>query len=96
MSFSRQEVDALGRLARLALTDDEHALFARQLADIVNYARQVCDVDTGPSVEPAVASERRALRDDVVQPSLDRREVTSAAPDADPDAGLIKVPRVLG
>lgn len=96
MSFSREEVDALRRLARLALTDDEHALFARQLGDIVDYARQVCDVDTGRVVEPFAAAIPAPMRDDVVQPSLDRREVTSAAPDADEDDGLIKVPRVLG
>lgn len=96
MSFSREEVDALRHLARLALTDDELALFSRQLADIVDYARQVSDVDTSRVVQPFVAAAQAPMRDDVVQPSLDRREVTSAAPDADEDAGLIKVPRVLG
>jgi Asp-tRNA(Asn)/Glu-tRNA(Gln) amidotransferase C subunit len=62
----------------------------------VDYARQVCEVDTGRLVEPVVTAVPVPMRDDVVRPSLDRREVTSAAPDADADTGLIKVPRVLG
>lgn len=96
MRFSRQDVDALARLARLALSDDEHALFARQLADIVGYARQVCDVDTAGVSRDVVAATPAPLRDDAVQRSLDRDEVIGAAADADAATGLIKVPRVLG
>ena len=96
MSFSRQDVDALARLARLSLTADERALFARQLAEIVDYARQVTDVDTSAVVETPAAVPAAPLRADDVQPSLDRLDVTGPAPDADRDAGLIKVPRVLG
>ena len=96
MSFSRQEVDALARLARLSLSDDERALFARQLTEIVGYARQVGDVDTSELVEAPAAVLAAPLRADDIQPSLDRLDVTGAAPDADPAAGLIKVPRVLG
>ena len=96
MSFSRQEVDALARLARLSLSDDERTLFARQLAEIVDYARQVGDVDTSGLAGLPAATSAAALRADAVQPSLDRADVTGAAPDADPAAGLIKVPRVLG
>ena len=95
MSFSRQEVDALARLARLSLSDDEHALFARQLAGIVDYARQVGDVDTPVAAGPITAASRAPLREDVVQPSLERLDAIGPAPDADAEAGLIKVPRVL-
>jgi aspartyl-tRNA(Asn)/glutamyl-tRNA(Gln) amidotransferase subunit C len=96
MSFSRHDVDALARLARLSLSPDEHVLFARQLSEIVDYARQVGDVDTSVLVTPVAAASPAPLREDVVQPSLDRTDVTGPAPDADPGAGLIKVPRVLG
>lgn len=96
MSFSRQEVDALARLARLALTDDERTLITRQLAEIVDYARQVADVDTSAAGSAPATIPAAPLRVDAVQPSLDRLDVTGAAPDADATAGLIKVPRVLG
>ena len=96
MSFSRQEVDALARLARLSLSDDERALFARQLTEIVDYARQVGDVDTSGLVDAPPGVPAAPLRADDVQPSLARLDVTGPAPDADAVAGLIKVPRVLG
>ena len=35
-------------------------------------------------------------REDEVRGSLDRDEVLAGAPDADVDAGLFKVPRVIG
>lgn len=96
MSFSRQEIDALARLARLDLTADQHALFARQLGDIVDYARQVSTVDTAELARPTDPAGATALRADVVTPSLERADVLAAAPLADADTGLIKVPRVLG
>jgi aspartyl-tRNA(Asn)/glutamyl-tRNA(Gln) amidotransferase subunit C len=96
MRFTREDTDALARLARLALSADERELFPRQLADIVGYARQVCDVVTtgvgAGDVSPALSP----LREDVVQPSLARDEVVGPAPHGDAAAGLIKVPRVLG
>ena len=96
MSFSRDDVEVLARLARLALTPGEQDLFARQLAGIVEYARQVRDVDTTGATAPVAPAAPVRLREDEVRPSLDRRDVLDAAPDADQAAGLIKVPRVLG
>ena len=40
------EVERIAALARLALTDDEKALYAAQLARILDYARQVAELDT--------------------------------------------------
>jgi Asp-tRNA(Asn)/Glu-tRNA(Gln) amidotransferase C subunit len=36
------------------------------------------------------------MRDDEVRPSLARDQALAGAPEADRDAGLFKVPRVLG
>ena len=38
--FSRADVERIARLARLELTNDEKDLYARQLADILEYAAQ--------------------------------------------------------
>jgi aspartyl-tRNA(Asn)/glutamyl-tRNA(Gln) amidotransferase subunit C len=96
MEFTPTEVDALARLARLSLTPEEHARFPRQLADIVGYARQVCDVVTTVVHDEAGSAAPSTLRQDVVQPSLERDAVIGPAPHGDHEAGLIKVPRVLG
>jgi aspartyl-tRNA(Asn)/glutamyl-tRNA(Gln) amidotransferase subunit C len=90
-------IDRLARLARLALTDPERDLVARQFADILGYVAQVQAVATDgvpPMSHPHV--EGAALRPDEVRPSLDRDAALDAAPDADRDAGFFKVPRVLG
>lgn len=97
--LTREEVLRLARLARLALSDDEVERFTRQLREILEFARQVNAVDTS-SIAETISSAPPAtpdgLREDVVVPSLDRRAVLDLAPDADRDAGLFKVPRVLG
>ncbi|HJR58498.1 MAG TPA: Asp-tRNA(Asn)/Glu-tRNA(Gln) amidotransferase subunit GatC [Vicinamibacterales bacterium] len=95
-TLSREEVQRLARLARLQLTADEIDLFARQLGDILEFARQIESVDTASVGAPAPLSAAvEALRDDALQPCLDRDAVLSRAPGADRTAGLFKVPRVL-
>jgi aspartyl-tRNA(Asn)/glutamyl-tRNA(Gln) amidotransferase subunit C len=90
-------VARIAQLARLALTDDEMTLYARQLADILAYAEQLQEVDTSgvsPTSHPLALT--AALRSDEVRPSLPREESLRGAPEADTAAGLFKVPRVLG
>ena len=94
-TFSRDEVQRVARLARLALTGEEIDLFARQLAGILAYAEQIAAVDTSRAHLDAAPPDT-PLRDDVAQPSLERDTVLEAAPDADRESGLFKVPRVLG
>ena len=93
--FTRADIETVARLARLELAPDEQDLFARQLDDILGYARHVQDVDTSgvPPTSHALVSRIR-LRDDEVRPSLPRDEAQAAAPAA--AHGLFKVPRVLG
>ena len=94
--FSRGDVERVARLARLDLSTEEKDLFARQLAGILAYAEQIQRVPT-EGVEPTShAGDAAAMRDDVVIPSLPREDSLASAPDADPAAGLFKVPRVLG
>jgi len=92
-----EDVARIAQLARLALTDDELDLFARQLVGILAYAEQLQDIDTAgvpPTSHPLALT--AALRKDEVRPSLPRDEAVQAAPEPDIAAGLFKVPRVLG
>jgi aspartyl-tRNA(Asn)/glutamyl-tRNA(Gln) amidotransferase subunit C len=94
--LTRDDVQHLARLARLELAAEEIDLFARQLAGILEFARQVDAVDTTSAapLEPTTHPSD-PLREDVVLPSLDREAVLADAPGADSAAGLFKVPRVL-
>jgi aspartyl-tRNA(Asn)/glutamyl-tRNA(Gln) amidotransferase subunit C len=94
-TFSRDEVRRVAKLARIALSGEEVDLFARQLAGILAYAEQIAAVDTSRA-HPHPPGSNTPLREDVMQPSLERDAVLDAAPDADRETGLFKVPRVLG
>jgi aspartyl-tRNA(Asn)/glutamyl-tRNA(Gln) amidotransferase subunit C len=95
--FSRSQIEGIAALAHLRLDEDEIELYARQLGEILEYANQVQRIDTaGVPPTASVLSQHEADRPDVVHDSLDRGSALGNAPDANVDAGLFKVPRVIG
>lgn len=96
-SLTTADVERIAVLARLELTADEKALFTKQLANILDYARQVQGVDTsGVTATAHVNPDESAERDDEPRPSLPLAEALANAPDPASDAGLFRVPRVIG
>jgi aspartyl-tRNA(Asn)/glutamyl-tRNA(Gln) amidotransferase subunit C len=97
MAFTRSEVEAIAALANLELDEGELELFARQLGDVLAYANQVQQIDTtGVPPTASVSSGHHGDRADEVGPSLDRDKALANAPDAAKNAGLFRVPRVIG
>ena len=95
--FTRDQIAAIAALAQLELDASEIDLFTRQLGDILEYAEVVRQIDTtGVPPTASLDARREADRVDEVRPSLDRGEALSGAPDAALDAGLFRVPRVIG
>lgn len=95
-NFTRDDVRRLASLARLELSTDETEVFTRQLGNVLEFVRQIQAVDTSSLDAASTTVESTdALREDCVMPSIKRNEVLAASPDADLDAGLFKVPRVL-
>jgi aspartyl-tRNA(Asn)/glutamyl-tRNA(Gln) amidotransferase subunit C len=95
--FTREQVAAVAALANLDLEPAELDLFARQLGDVLTAAEEVQGVDTaGVPPTASVVARQAADRADEVRPCLDRDEALAAAPDPALDAGLYKVPRVIG
>ena len=91
------DVERIAALAQLELTDDEKQLFTRQLADILSYAEQLQAIDTtGVPATAHVHATRPVERDDEPRPSLTVKEAIVNAPDGAVDAGLFRVPRVIG
>jgi aspartyl-tRNA(Asn)/glutamyl-tRNA(Gln) amidotransferase subunit C len=96
-TLTREDVIRIAELAHLELTDAEITMFTRQLGDILQYAEQVQAADTtGVPPTAHVLAGVPVERDDVPRPCLDRDEVLAAAPDAAVEAGLFRVPRVIG
>jgi aspartyl-tRNA(Asn)/glutamyl-tRNA(Gln) amidotransferase subunit C len=95
--LTRDEVAAIAALAHLELDASEVDLFARQLGEVLAYAAEVQQIDTtGVAPTASVVTRHAADRPDAVRPSLDRAEALANAPDAAVEAGLFKVPRVMG
>lgn len=95
-TLTQQDVKRIAALARLELTSDELNLFTRQLGDILTYVEQIRTLDTTGVPPTSHVLNRPVDRDDEPQPSLSRAEVLRNAPDGAPEAGLFKVPRVIG
>lgn len=95
MTLSRADVDRVSLLARLRLSDAEADQLARQLTQVVDYFRQLDELDT-TQIEPmAHAIEmHNVLADDVPQPSLPRDLALANAPKHDQEC--FRVPAVLG
>jgi len=89
-------VQRIADLARLELTDEELDLFTRQLGDILTYVEQIRDLDTTGVAPTSQVLNRPVDRDDVVAGTLSRQDLLGNAPDAALEAGLFKVPRVIG
>jgi len=95
--FTREQVAAIAALAHLELDIAEIDLFAHQLGDILAAVEAVQQVDTtGVPPTASVVTRHAADRPDDVRPCLDREDALANAPDPALEAGLFKVPRVIG
>lgn len=95
-ALSHQDVLRIAELARLELTADEVALFARQLAEILEYVEQIQALDTTGVPPTSHVMHRPIEREDAPHATLPRTMALANAPDAATEAGLFKVPRVMG
>lgn len=81
MELSHDEVRRIAELAKLALTDEEVALYAGQLSDILDYFQRLQQVDTS-HIEPtaSVLPLRNVMRADAPAQPLTPAEVIANAP----------------
>ena len=94
MKLSRDEVQHIAELARLALSDEEQALYQEQLSAILEYFERLQELDT-EAIPPTatVLPLRSVMRSDEARVSLARKDILANAPDA--ERGCFKVPAVL-
>lgn len=83
MHLTADEVRHVAELAKLALTDEEVALFTEQLSAILDYAELLQQVDTrNVPPTPYVLPLQNVMRDDEPRPSLPNDVALANAPDA--------------
>ena len=95
-SLTRDNVARIAALARLELTPAELDLFTRQLGDILGYVEQIRAVDTTGVPPTSQVLNHPVERPDEPAPPLLRGDLLGNAPDPAPEAGLFRVPRVMG
>ncbi len=95
MPIDRKQVLHIAELANLAFSDEEYDRITDQLNEILGWVEQLNRLDTS-SVEPTVQvlDSQRRLREDRAGGSMVNDEALANAPES--DAGLFKVPRVIG
>jgi aspartyl-tRNA(Asn)/glutamyl-tRNA(Gln) amidotransferase subunit C len=96
MSLTLDEVRRIAVLARLELSPEEELVFQGQLSAILDYVRQLEDLDVSgvePMTHALAAGERPPLREDEVLPSLGPEEALAAAPVR--EGTWFKVPRII-
>ncbi len=95
MKIDLKMIAHLEELAKIELTPEEREVLSEQLDRIVEYCEQLQGLDTD-AVAPTSAvihESGSALREDQVEPGLDRDVVLGEAPDA--KDGYFRVPKII-
>lgn len=91
MAISRQEVEIIAELAKLAFTDQEKVILQEQLSAILDYAAMLQQVDTTgiPPMTSAIPLDN-VMRSDEVALSLDSGDVLANAPEAEDNSFKVR------
>lgn len=94
MEITKQEVEKVAKLARLALTEAETSAFTKQLSQILTHVETLKQYDTA-GVEPTatVLGQVNVFRDDVMRPSLPVEKALANAPEREADG--FSVPKII-
>ena len=94
MTISRQDVEHVARLTRLALTEAETARMREQLDGILAYIDKLRALDT-TGVEPTshAVPQVNVMRDDEQRPCLSQEQALANAPDR--SDVFFRVPRII-
>jgi aspartyl-tRNA(Asn)/glutamyl-tRNA(Gln) amidotransferase subunit C len=94
MSSTNIDIRHVAKLARLALSDDEVALYGAQLENLLVHVAELEKLPTADVVATAqVIPSRNVERDDANTPSLPRALVLAGAPQA--EGVYFRVPRII-
>lgn len=92
--LTKSQVEHITLLARLYLDDEEKERYTTQLTKILEYARNLDELNTSDVPPTAhVLPLQNVFRQDVVGPHLPAEEAIGNSPDK--EDGFFKVPRVL-
>ncbi|MBS4209573.1 Asp-tRNA(Asn)/Glu-tRNA(Gln) amidotransferase subunit GatC [Bacillus sp. FJAT-50079] len=92
--ISKEQVLHVANLARLEINDGEAEKFTKELAQMIEMAETLNQLDTA-NIEPTthVFNQKNVMREDVVTEGLPIEQVMKNVPDH--QDGLIKVPTII-
>lgn len=90
MEITKDMVEYVATLSRLKLSDKECEATQKSLEEIINYMDILDNIDT-EGIEPMSHAFplKNVMRDDVVKPSSDRKDLLKNAPKADDEAIIV-------
>jgi aspartyl-tRNA(Asn)/glutamyl-tRNA(Gln) amidotransferase subunit C len=94
LSLTKAEVEHIGELAKLGLTEHQVSMFQEQLSEILDHFVALQELDTeGVEPMPYPLPLDNVMRDDEIRLSLPQEDVLANAPEA--EEGAFKVEAVL-
>ena len=94
MEITKQEVEKVANLARLALTNSETAAFTKQLSQILTHVETLKKYNTtGVAPTATVPGQANVFRSDDVRPSLSVESAVANAPES--VDGFFVVPKII-
>lgn len=94
MKLTKKDVDNVAVLSRLSIPADQKTQYMQEIDNFLEYGEVLQQVDT-EGIEPMahVLPLRNVFRDDTVQPSLERQQALSNAPEQ--EDGYFVVPQII-
>lgn len=94
MVISKEEIIHIAKLANLNLTEEEIAMYAENMTDILEFAEVVNSLDTDNIKETiGINGEYNVFRKDEVKQDVSKDELLKNAPSQ--DEGMFRIPKVI-
>lgn len=91
----KKDIQYIADLANLKIEEEEMDTFTKQIGDILEYFEKLDELDTDEVVPTAyTVPMKNVMREDKVEPSMDREKILSNAPDK--KDGQFRVPKIIG
>lgn len=88
------DIKKLGKLSRIKLSDEEAAMYEKEVSSIMGWIEQLSEVDTdGVQQLSSVSQMKLRWREDKVTDGNQQQAILANAPDA--DYGCFAVPKVI-
>jgi aspartyl-tRNA(Asn)/glutamyl-tRNA(Gln) amidotransferase subunit C len=90
--IAKKDIEHIGWLARIKLSDEEKEEFTEQLNPILDYFAKLDEVDPGVAPTHHVSGVMNVFREDVARASISQEEALQNAPKK--EEGFFKGPRI--